>query len=148
MTTASKLSPLRIREPSWRRALYARRSPAGSASIGRRVRLKPGPPRSRRRSLLGEPCGDRREAAVDVGNLAGDGTREIGQEERCDVADLVDGHVPAERRVLLDEIEDLREAADPGGRERLDRAGRDAVDADLLGTHARGEIADVRLEAC
>ena len=42
---------------------------------------------------------------------------------------------------------DLREAADAGGRERLDRSGRDAVDADALGTEAGREIADVRLEA-
>jgi hypothetical protein len=73
------------------------------------------------------------EAGVDVGDLGGDAGGQVGEQERGDVADVVDRHVAAQRRGALDHVEDLAEALDPGGRQRLDRPGRDAVDADPRG---------------
>src|SRR5882672_8974812 len=55
---------------------------------------------------------DDRKAAVDVGNLAGHRAGKVGEEKRGDVADLVDRHVPTQRRVLFDEVKDLGEPAD------------------------------------
>ena len=135
MMTASKRASARLMSVCARAivrrgfARSASRPPAGGFS---------------RRSMPGR---DGRESAVDVRDLAGDRAREIGQQERRDVADLVGRDVAAQRRVRFDEMLDLREAADAGRRERLDRPGRNAVDADALGTEAGREVADVRFEA-
>src|SRR5690606_33389504 len=48
------------------------------------------------------------EAAVDVGDFASDAGGQIGKHERSGVADVLDGHVTAQGRVLLDELEDQR----------------------------------------
>ena len=67
---------------------------------------------------------------VDVGDLGGDAGGQVGEQERGDVADVVDRHVAAQRRVVLDDVEDLAEALDARSGQRLDRPRRDAVDAD------------------
>src|SRR5881394_1512783 len=89
-----------------------------------RVRRKPGPCRphwelrstlnaqrstdhAERSTVLAHPCRDDRKAAVDIGNLAGHCAGKVGEEERRDVADLVDRHVAAQGRGPLDEAEDL-----------------------------------------
>src|SRR5215813_4805718 len=98
-------------------------------------------------SLVHHPRGDDREAAVDVGDLAGDRARKIRQQKRRDVADLVDRDITPKRRVLFYETLDLGEAADPGSSQRLDGSRRDAVDAYSLGTERCCEITNVRLKA-
>ena len=80
-------------------------------------------------------------------DLAGDTASEVREQERGGVADVLDGDVAPQRRVLLDELQDLAEARDARGRERLDRPGRDPVDADALRPEARGEVAHRGLEA-
>ena len=55
-------------------------------------------------------------------------------------------HGAAQRRVELVPLQDVAEIADAGGRERLDRAGRDRVDADVLLAQVLGEIAHARFE--
>src|SRR4051794_21361826 len=77
--------------------------------------------------LLTQARGDGREAAIDVRDLARDAARQRRQQERGDVAHLVRGHVAAQRRVLLDEVQYLREAGDAGGCERLDGTRGNAV---------------------
>src|SRR5712692_181953 len=81
------------------------------------------------------------EAAVDVKDLAGDRRGQVGKQERRGIAHVLGGDVPSQRRMLLDELEDLAEAADSRRGERLDRPGRDAVHADAARPEARGEVA-------
>src|SRR5438874_8579047 len=98
-------------------------------------------------SFIHEARGDRREAAVDVRNLAGDRAGQIGEIKRGDVADLVARHVAPKRRVLFDEMQDLGETADARGGEGFDRAGGDRIDANPFRTQRRSEITDIGLEA-
>src|SRR2546430_11717713 len=81
-----------------------------------------------RGSFVRETSRDRREAAIDVSDLARDRARQIGEIKRGDVADLIDRNVAPKRRVLFDEMQDLREAADACGGERFDRTGGDRID--------------------
>ena len=99
------------------------------------------------RFLFADAGDDVAEAGVDVEDLAGDCRGEVGQQERRDVADFLGRHVAPQRRVLLDELQDLAEARDARGGEGLDRARRDAVHADALRPEARGEIAHRRFQA-
>ena len=80
-------------------------------------------------------------AGIDVMDLAGDAARQVGEQIDGGVADLVDGHVAAQRRVVLVPLQDVAEVADAGRRQRLDRPGRDRVDADVLAAEIGGEIA-------
>ena len=50
------------------------------------------------------------EAGIDVDDLAGDAGGQVGQQERRGVADVLGRHVAPQRRVLLDELQDLAEA--------------------------------------
>src|SRR5262249_23989027 len=59
-------------------------------------------------------------AAVDVDHLAGDPGRERRGEEERGVADLAQLDVALQRRLLRVVLEDLREAADPAGGQRVD----------------------------
>src|SRR5690242_8524852 len=68
-----------------------------------------------------ETCSDVGESAVDVRDLTRDRARHRREIEGGHVADLVDGHVAPQRRRVLDEAEDLRESADAGGCQCLDR---------------------------
>ena len=63
------------------------------------------------------------------------------------VAHVLERDVAAERRDLGDVVQHLAKPADAGGRERLDRAGGDAVDADALRPEVGGQEAHVGLEA-
>src|SRR5437879_9749364 len=98
-------------------------------------------------SFFVETDGDGVVAAVDVGDLAGDRARQLGEVERGDVADFVDGDVALQWRRALEAVQELGKAADARRCKRLDRSGGQSVDADALGTKARGEIADVGFEA-
>src|SRR3569832_1555686 len=86
-------------------------------------------------------------AAVDVENLAADARGEIGTQERTRIADLFDGDVALERRLLRDVFEHLAEVADARGGEGLARSRRDRVDAYALRSEALRHVAHVRLEA-
>ena len=55
-------------------------------------------------------------------------------------------HVAPQRRVVFVPAEDVAEVADAGRGQRLDRAGRDGVDADVLDAEIGGEIAHGRFE--
>src|SRR2546430_1788061 len=74
------------------------------------------------RSFVAKTGRDGRETAVDVGDFAGDGAREIGEIERSDVAHLIDRDVPPQRRIAFDELQNFRESRDACGRQRLDRS--------------------------
>ena len=76
-------------------------------------------------------------AGIDVVDLAGDGRRQVGQEVERGIADLLDRDGALQRRVVLVPLQDVAEVADAGGGERLDRAGRDGVDADRLARRGR-----------
>ena len=52
----------------------------------------------------------------------------------------------AQRRIVFVPFEDVAEIADAGGRQRLDRPGRDRVDADALLAEIFGHIAHARFE--
>src|ERR1700678_970598 len=71
-------------------------------------------------------------ARVDMKNFAGDAARHGRQEEDRALADLLDRHRTAQGRIVLVPPQYVAEVADAGGGERLDRAGRDRVDADAL----------------
>src|SRR3569623_1684512 len=86
-------------------------------------------------------------AAVDVEDLAADTRGEIGTEEGTRIADLFDGDVALERRLLRDVFEHFAEVADARGGEGLDRTRRDRVDAYALRSEALRHVAHVRLEA-
>ena len=72
-------------------------------------------------------------AGIDVMDFAGDAARQVGEEIERGLADLFERHIAAQRRVIFVPLQDVAEVADAGGGERLDRAGRDGVDADVLG---------------
>src|SRR5262252_5055204 len=80
-------------------------------------------------SVLRHPRGDDRKAVVDICHLACHCAREVGEQKCGNVADLFGRYIALQRRCALDEMEDLREAADTGGGKRLDGTGRDRVDA-------------------
>ena len=69
-------------------------------------------------------------AGVDMQDLAGHAAAEIGQQIERAAADILDGDGAAERRVVLVPLQDIAEVGDAGGGKRLDRPGRDGVDAD------------------
>src|SRR3984957_13747007 len=71
-------------------------------------------------------------ARVDMENFAGDAARHRRQEINRALADLLDGHRAAQGRVVFVPPQYVTEVADAGGGERLDRAGRDRVDANAL----------------
>src|SRR2546421_12352487 len=96
--------------------------PSRAAPISRSTRL------TWRRSSP-DPCNDVAEARVDVQDLSGHRRGHVGEQERRSVAHVLDGDIAPQRRVLLDELEDLAEAADACGGERLDRPGGDGVHA-------------------
>src|SRR5206468_1601843 len=83
-------------------------------------------------ACAGDPGHHVAEPGVDVEDFAGNRGSQVGQQERGGVADVLGGHIAAQRRMLLDELEDPAEAADARRGERLDRPGGDAVDADAL----------------
>src|ERR1043166_2826652 len=102
------------------------------------------------RSLTSGPASpsDRHDVvtAVDVDDLAGDPRRERrGQEERG-IAHLAQLHVALERRLLRVVLEDLREAADTAGSQRVDGPRRDRVHTNPPHADVGGEIADGRLQ--
>src|SRR6185437_120613 len=86
------------------------------------------------------------EAAVDVEDLAGDPGGEVGAKECGGVADVLLGDVTPERRYLRHSIQHLPEPRDPRGCERLDRAGRDPVDAYSLRAEIGSQKADIGLQ--
>ena len=87
------------------------------------------------------------KAAVDVHDLAGDPSREVGQQEQNRV-----GHgpgvlaVPADRRLLAPHLRELLEAGDPAGRDGAQRTGRNQVHADPARTEVARQVAGGRLE--
>src|SRR5437879_13518900 len=56
------------------------------------------------------------EPGVDVEDFAGNRGSQVGPQERGGVADVLGGHIAAQRRMLLDQPEDLAQA--PGARRR------------------------------
>ncbi len=86
------------------------------------------------------------EAAVDVDDLGTDASRQIRQQKRGGVADVVDRDVAADRRLSGELGLQLAEVLDARGGQRLDRAGRDAVDPHALGAQALRQEAHAGLE--
>ena len=85
-------------------------------------------------------------AGIDVQDFGGDAARHVGQQIHRRVAHLVGRDRSPQRRIVLGPSEDIAEIADARRRQRLDRAGRDGVDADFLGAEIGGEIANRHLE--
>ena len=79
--------------------------------------------------------------------FAGNGARHIAEEIDGRVADLIDGDVSAERRVVLVPREHESESANAGGGERLDRSGGDSINANILFAEVSGEVSHARLES-
>src|SRR5690606_20436573 len=84
---------------------------------------------------------------IDVGDFAGDARGQVRTQERGGVADVLDGDAAAQRRVLFEMAEHLAEVRDTGGRQGLDWAGGNRVDAGALRAEVQREIAHRRLEA-
>ena len=112
------LPRLRHRRPRPGRERTAGRRPSGSYFVdcvksaegcarprdGLRPRHRPSAREARRRARSGQPSATPRrhrvaEAAVDVDDLGGDAGGQVGQQEGGGVADVVDRHVAAQRRV-------------------------------------------------
>src|SRR5690606_14482761 len=74
------------------------------------------------------------EAAVDVENFATDARGQVGAEEGTGVADFLDGHVAAQRGLLLVGGEHLAEALDAGRCQGTDRPGRNGIHASTFRT--------------
>src|SRR5438552_19187305 len=89
-----------------------------------------------RGSFVRETGRDRREAAIDVCDLAGARARQIREIKRGDAADLVDRDVAPTRRVPFDEMQDLGEPAVTRGGGPFHRAGGRALCA--WGLRAKG----------
>ena len=89
----------------------------------------------------------RAESAIDVEDLAGDAVGEIRAQERGGIAHVFERDIAAQRRDFGDAAQHLAEAGDAGGGERLDGTGGNAVHADVVRTHVRGQEAHVGLEA-
>src|SRR5271156_2858185 len=71
-------------------------------------------------------------AGIDVVDLAGDAARHVGEQIGAGLADLLDGDVAPQRRIVLVPLQNVAEVADARSGERLDRPRRDGVDADVL----------------
>src|SRR5438132_12046254 len=97
--------------------------------------------------LLGEAHANGIEAAVDVDDLAGNAGGEIGAQEGSGIAHVLEGHIAAQRGDLGDPAQHLAKSRDAGGRQRLYRPRRDAVDADALWPQVRRQKPHIRLEA-
>ena len=89
---------------------------------------------------------DHMVAGVDVQDFAGDAARHRRQQIDRGLADLLGRHGAAQRRVEFVPAQDVAEVADPRGGQRLDRPGRNRVDADRLLAEVGGEIAHARLQ--
>ncbi len=83
---------------------------------------------------------------VDMMHFAGHHPRHVGEQVRACLTDIFDGHVAAQRRVLLVPFKDVAEVADAGSGQCLDRPRREGVDADILGAEVGGEVAHARLQ--
>jgi len=81
-------------------------------------------------------------ARVDVVNLASDPAGEVGEKVEAGAADVFNGDVAAERRIIFVPLHDVAEVADAARGEGLDRARGDGVDADALGTKVHRQIFD------
>src|SRR5713101_7754076 len=84
-------------------------------------------------------------AGIDVMNLARHAAREVAEEIDRSVADLLNRDAAAQRRVVLVPFEDVAEVTDARRRQRLDRAGGDGIDANVLLAQIGGEVAHGRL---
>src|SRR5271154_3329719 len=71
-------------------------------------------------------------ASIDMHDLAGDTARQRREQEGGALADFVDRHRTAQRRVIFVPLEDVAEVADAGRGKRLDRPGRNRINADVL----------------
>src|SRR6185312_7964182 len=86
-----------------------------------------------RAGVYSSPC--QQLPTVDDDGLAGDPAGERRRKEEDDVGDLLRPAEPAERYAAEDAVVELRVlglALLPGTARKLDRAGRDAIDADIL----------------
>ena len=71
---------------------------------------------------------------------------EIGQQVQACPADILDGRVALQRRVQFIPLQDVAEVTNARGSKRLDRPGRDRVDADIVTAKINREILDRRLQ--
>src|SRR5688572_31351370 len=88
-----------------------------------------------------------RVTGVNVKGFAGDSRREVRAEKRGGIPDVVGRDIALERRDLLHVVQHLAKSRDASGGERLDRARRDRVYADVPRTEVGREEADVGFEA-
>ena len=77
---------------------------------------------------------------VNINHLPGDGRRAVAGQKRSRGSEFLRQDVAFERRVGLVMLEHFGEAGDAAGGQRIDRAGADAVDANLFRTQIIGEV--------
>src|SRR5215468_11967454 len=85
-------------------------------------------------------------AAIDVVHLAAHTRGEVAQQIKRGAADILDGDVALQGRVVLVPLENVAEIADAGSGERLDRPGRDRVHPNVLAAKIDCEVAHACLE--
>src|SRR5215813_12812385 len=98
------LSPQVVKRKSVPKLLPAKRASLDDGDVGRVHRFH----------------ADHVVAAIDVVHLAADARGQVAQEIEPGAADVIDGDVALERRVVLVPFEDVAEVADAGRRQRLD----------------------------
>src|SRR5690606_34393782 len=87
------------------------------------------------------------EATIDVEDFTADAGGHVRTQEGTGIADFFDGHVAAQRGLLLVGGEHLAEALDAGGSEGADRACGDGVDASTFRAKAAGQVAYASFQA-
>src|SRR5690606_33996973 len=80
-------------------------------------------------------------AGIDMMRLAAYPGAKVAEEIERRSADILDGHVATEGRIIFVPLQDIAEIADTGCGERLDRTGGDGVDADIVSAKLHREIA-------
>jgi hypothetical protein len=85
-------------------------------------------------------------AGIDVQDFSGHAAAHVGEEISPGFAHFIYGDGAAHGRVVFVPLENVAEVADAGGRQRLDGAGGDGVDADVLLAKVSRQIAHRGLE--
>ena len=82
------------------------------------------------------------EAGIDVKHVASYTAAQVTSQKNGGIRDLADFGVASQRRVFLHKIQNLGKVFDATGRDGLDRASGNGVDANFLRAQLGGEITD------
>lgn len=81
-------------------------------------------------------------SGVDMQHFAGNSHAQIRQQSQSRTADFVLSDVAFQRRIQFVPTQDFAEIADTGSGQRLNRAGGNCIDADILHAEVNGGVAD------